>query len=185
MTGRPFEELVTIGRLVRPRGLKGEVVAEAVSDRPDRFPSLRAAYVPAAGGGSRRLAITSCWPQNGRFVVKIEGVDSIEQAESYRGLELRIGEEELAALPAGSYYHHQLRGLRVEDPSGRELGQVADILEGGGEAVVLVVRGAQGEQLIPLATPFVKEVDLVLGRMVVTPLAEETVVAHGAEPPGC
>jgi 16S rRNA processing protein RimM len=99
-------------------------------------------------------------------VLKLEGVDSIDDAERYRGLELRIAEEDLAPLPAGSYYHHQLRGLRVEDPGGAVLGTVADLMETGGEATVLVVRGAQGEILIPLADPFVKRVELAAGRLV-------------------
>jgi 16S rRNA processing protein RimM len=167
MAGRPFADLVAIGRVIKPQGRKGEVVVAPLSDRPDRFPALRSAYVPAPGGGSREVAVQSCWPHKGRFVLKLEGVDSIDQAEGYRGLELRIGEEELAALPEGSYYHHQLKGLRVEDEGGRSLGVAADLLETGAGSPVLVVRGAGGELLIPLAESFVRRVDLEGGRMVV------------------
>jgi 16S rRNA processing protein RimM len=163
---RPFAELVAIGRVVKPQGRKGEVLVEPLSDRPDRFPSLTRAYVPAPGGGSRLVAITSCWPHKGRFVLKLEGVDSIDAAEAYRGVELRIGEEELAALPEGAYYHHQLRGLHVEDVSGRSVGSVVDLLETGA-ATVLVVRGEAGETLIPLAESFVKQVDVAGGRLLV------------------
>lgn len=174
-SGRPFAELVAIGRLLRPQGRKGEVLTQALSDQPGRFASLRSAYVPAPGGGSRRIEITSSWPHKGRFVLKIAGVDSIDAAEGYRGLELRIGEEELQPLPEGSYYFHQLRGLRVDEGAGRVLGHVADIVETGGDAVVLVVRGEAGETLIPLAAPFVNEVDLAAGRMRVTLLPEYAV----------
>ena len=177
MAGRPFADLVAIGRVVKPQGRKGEVLVEPLSDRPDRFPSLRAAYVPDAGGGSRAVRVASCWPHKGRFVLKLEGVDSIDQAEGYRGLELRIGEEELAALPAGSYYHHQLKGLRVVDPEGRDLGVTADLMETGGESPVVVVRGRRGELLIPLAEDFVRAVDLAAGRMVVA--VPETVDVEG------
>ncbi len=161
-----FRDLVTIGRVVKPQGRKGEVLTQPFSDRPDRFPSLRRAFVPGPEGGAREVRVTSCWPHKGRFVLKLEGVDSIDDAERYRGLELRIAEEDLAPLPAGSYYHHQLRGLQVEDPGGAVLGTVADLMETGGEATVLVVRGAQGEILIPLADSFVKRVDLAAGRLV-------------------
>ena len=66
-------------------------------------------------------------------MLEIEGVSSIDEAEKLRGLELRIAEEELAALPAGSFYHHQLAGLRVEDEAGRaRSGVVDDVLETGG-----------------------------------------------------
>jgi 16S rRNA processing protein RimM len=167
MAGRPFADLVAIGRVIKPQGRKGEVVVAPLSDRPDRFPALRSAYVPAPGGGSREVSVQSCWPHKGRFVLKLEGVDSIDQAEGYRGLELRIGEEALAALPEGSYYHHQLKGLRVEDEGGRSLGVAEDLLETGADSPVLVVRGAGGELLIPLAESFVRRVDLEGGRMVV------------------
>jgi 16S rRNA processing protein RimM len=167
MAGRPFADLVAIGRVVKPQGRKGEVLVAPLSDRPDRFPALRAAYVPAPGGGSREVKVQSCWPHKGRFVLKLEGVDSIDEAEGYRGLELRIGEEDLAALPQGSYYHHQLKGLRVEDPEGRNLGVAADLMETGGGSPVVVVRGPRGELLIPLAEAFVRAVDLGAGRMVV------------------
>jgi 16S rRNA processing protein RimM len=113
------------------------------------------------------VQVRGAWPHKGRFVLKLEGVDSIDDAERYRGLDLRIPEEDLSALPAGSYYHHQLRGLRVDDAGGREIGRVAEVMETGGEAAVLVVRGVSGETLIPLADAFVRTVDLPGGRVVV------------------
>jgi 16S rRNA processing protein RimM len=163
---RAWDELVVIGRLVRPRGLVGELIAEVMSDRPDRFTDLRRAYVPGPGGTSRLVRISSTWPHKGRMVVKLEGVDSIDEAEAYRGVELRIGEEELAPLPEGSYYHHQLRGLNVEDASGAPLGRVEEVLDAGA-APVLVIRGASGETLLPLVDSFVERVELDAGRLVV------------------
>jgi 16S rRNA processing protein RimM len=173
MTSRSFSELVAIGRVVKPQGRRGEVLTEPLSDRPERFPSLRRAYVEAPGGGSREVRVTSCWPHKGRYVLKLEGVDSIEAAEGFRGRELRIGEEELEALPPGSFYHHQLRGLRVEGASGAALGRVEQVMETGGEAVVLVVAGAAGERLIPFAEPFVERVEPEAGRIVVRLLEED------------
>jgi 16S rRNA processing protein RimM len=163
---RVFDELVTIGRIVKPQGRRGEVLTEPLTDRPDRFPNLRRAYV-SGPGGAKEIGIASCWPHKGRFVLKIDGVDTIDQAESYRGLEIRIGEEDLASLPEGSYYHHQIIGLRVEDPSGHTLGWAERLLETGAGAPVLVVRDGGRETLIPLAADFV-EVDLEGKRIVAT-----------------
>jgi 16S rRNA processing protein RimM len=167
LSGKAFADMVTIGRVVRPQGRKGEVVVEPLSDRPDRFPSLRRAYVAGEAGSARPVEVSETWPHKGRFVLKLDGVDSIDEAERYRGLDLRIPEEDLSALPPGSYYHHQLRGLRVEDAGGREIGRVEQVLETGGEAAVLVVRGTGGETLVPLADAFVRAVDLDGGRLVV------------------
>ena len=167
MPARAFDDMVAIGRVVKPQGRKGEVVVEPFTDRPDRFPSLRAIQVAGEGGAPRTLEVESTWPHKGRFVLKLRGIDSISDAETLRGLEVRIGEEELAALPAGSYYHHQLKGLAVVDEGGEALGTVHDILETGGEAPVLSVRKLGAETLIPLAEAFVRRVDLAAGRIVV------------------
>ena len=164
---RIYEDMITIGVVVKPQGRKGEVLVQPLSDRPDRFESLRRVFVPAPGAPqARAVAVTNQWPHKGRVVLKLEGVDSIDEAEKYRGIELRIGEDEVEDLPAGSYYHYQLKGLKVEDPAGRPLGVAADVLVTGGEAPVLVVKGAGGEVLIQMAEAFIRQVDLEHGRIV-------------------
>jgi 16S rRNA processing protein RimM len=160
-----FSDLVLVGRVVKPQGRRGEVAVLPFSDRPDRFPTLRRAFVEAPGGEAREVRVLRCWPHKGRFVLEIEGVSSIDEAEKLRGLELRIAEEELAALPEGSFYHHQLKGLRVEDETGVEIGVVDEVMETGAETRVLVVRGPGGETLLPLASGFVKAIDLAHGRI--------------------
>jgi 16S rRNA processing protein RimM len=163
---RAFRDLVTIGRVVKPQGRKGEIVVEPLSDRPDRFSRLRSVYVPGVGEGADEVLVASQWPHKGRVVLKLVGVDSIDEAERFRGMDVRIPEEDLAPLPDGSYYHHQLRGLRVEDEAGTEVGLVAEILKTGAGADVLIVRGPSGECLLPLVSSFVKRVDLAAGRLV-------------------
>lgn len=158
--------MLTIGRIVKPQGRKGEVLVEPLSDRPERFPTLGRAFVPAAGDGVREVRVTACWPHKGRFVLKLAGVDSIDAAESYRGIELRLPSDELPALPEGSYYHHELIGLSAEDARGGVLGAVASLWETGAGAPVLVIRGERGEYLVPLAAPFVDRVELGERRIV-------------------
>jgi len=164
---RVYDDMITIGVVVKPQGRKGEVLVAPLSDRPHRFESLRRVFVPVPGAvQARAVTVTNRWPHKGRIVLKLEGVDSIDEAEKYRGIELRIGEDEVEALPAGSYYHYQLKGLKVEDPTGRPLGVAADVLVTGGEAPVLVVKGPGGEVLIPMAEAFIRQVDLDHGRIV-------------------
>jgi 16S rRNA processing protein RimM len=165
-----FDDLVTIGRVVKPQGRHGEVAVEPLSDTPDRFEALERVFVPGPHGSAREVVVEDVWPHQGRFVLKLRGVDSIDAAEGYRGLDLRIAEEDLPALPPGSYYHHQLKGLEIVDERGDRVGRVEDLLETGG-AIVLVVRDplptGVRETLIPLADAFVKSVDLVAHRAVV------------------
>jgi 16S rRNA processing protein RimM len=159
-----FADLVAIGRVVKPQGRRGEILTEPLSDRPDRFPNLRTAFVPGPRGEAREVTVTSCWPHKGRFVLKLEGVDSIDDAEAFRGLELRIPEQDLRPLPAGSFYYHELVGLRAQDAQGAEVGVVKDVLETGAGAPILVIAGRSGaEEMVPLAEEFVKGVDLEAG----------------------
>ncbi|HXY38067.1 MAG TPA: ribosome maturation factor RimM [Vicinamibacteria bacterium] len=155
-----FAELVLVGRVVKPQGRRGELAVLCLSDRQDRFPTLQRVFLPDEQGRPYELRVLHAWPHKGRFVLKLEGVDSIEAAERLRGLELRIPEEELQPLPEGSYYHHQLAGLSVVDTAGAPLGVVQDVLETGAAARVLVVKGEGGETLLPFAESFVRRVDL-------------------------
>jgi 16S rRNA processing protein RimM len=161
------EDLVLIGRVVKPQGRRGEVLVHPFSDRPDRFATLEGAFLTRPGGEAREVRVTSSWPHKGRHVLKLEGVDSIADAERLRGCDLRIGEEELAPLPEGSFYHHELTGLRVADRAGLEIGVVEDVMETGAGAPILVVRGSGGETLVPFVVDFVKDVDLAAARIVI------------------
>src|SRR5262245_64369582 len=86
---------VTIGRFVKPQGRKGELLVEPLSDQPERFDSPRAVLVETPGGGFERIGVASCWPHKGRFVLKLDGVDSIDAAERLRGRLIGIAEDEL------------------------------------------------------------------------------------------
>jgi 16S rRNA processing protein RimM len=161
------EELVLIGHVVKPQGRRGEVLVHPLSDRPDRFSSLSRAFLSGPGDEVREVRVTSSWPHKGRHVLKLEGVDSIDDAEQLRGCDLGLAEDELEPLPEGSFYHHQLKGLTVADGAGAEVGVVEDVMETGSGAPILVVRGAEGETLVPLAVDFVKKVDLAGARVVI------------------
>jgi 16S rRNA processing protein RimM len=156
---RPFAELVTIGRVIKPQGRQGEVLAESLSDRPDRFPSLAKVYLRGPRGTAQEYRVLGCRPHKGRFALKLSGVDSIDAAERLRGSELGIVEGELLELPPGSYYYHELVGLAALDDAGRPLGVVDDILETGAVPVLQIVAGAR-ERLVPLAQPFIGAIDL-------------------------
>lgn len=160
--------LVSIGRVLRPQGRKGEVLAMPLSDHPERFPELVEVSVEDEAGALQRLRVTDCWPHKGRFVLKFEGIDSIDAADTLRGRDLVIAENELLPLPPGSYYHHQLRGLRVQDAAGRPLGRVQDVLETGAVPVLQIDNDGR-EILLPLAEPFVAAVDVAGGALTVTP----------------
>ena len=118
-----------------------------------------------AGSNERTVEIEFFRRQHGRFVMKFAGIDSIEDAEKIIGAELRIPESELPAADEGSFYTFHLRGCKVyagpSGPSGEGdyLGDVTDVIDGGGTQILQVGIG-KDEILIPFAESFVKKIDL-------------------------
>ncbi len=155
-------ELVAVARAVKVRGLRGEVVADLLTDFPERFEGLEELIAVApATGERRRLALESHWFQGERVILKFEGFDTPETARELVGLELAVPESEAVELEEGEFYDWQLEGCRAEAVDGTPLGTVREVLHTGGDAPVLVIlddeRGR--EHLVPFAESICVEVD--------------------------
>ncbi len=157
--------MIAIGRIVRPHGLKGDVVVEPATDFAEaRF--RKGARVRTSGG--RELTIAASRPQGDRWVVRFTGLESIEAAEGLRNTELQIEPDALGALPAGQYYLHDLVGCTVETAEGQVVGPVAIVYTGAAQAV-LGIDGPAGEVLVPMAGEICREVDIAARRIVIAP----------------
>jgi 16S rRNA processing protein RimM len=151
-------EYVTIARVLRSRGNRGEVAAEDLSDGNERFGEGVSLFLTDPSGKRRGAVIERSWKHQGRLILKFAGVDSISDAELLRGSEVQIPRVELGPPPEGSFYFDELIGTKVvEADSGREIGEVEDVLEGAG-TVLLQVRSADREVLIPFAKQICVEV---------------------------
>jgi 16S rRNA processing protein RimM len=149
---------VTLARIVRSRGNRGEVLAEDLAGREDRFLPAGRFFLENQQGERREALLEEVWKQRDRWVLKFAGVDSISAAEELRGWKVRIPEEELGPPPEGEHYLADLVGCRVLDAeSGREIGIVEEVLEPGG-SLLLDVRGERGEVLIPFVDEICREV---------------------------
>ena len=156
---------VTIGIVLRPHGIRGEVVVEPLTDNENRFASLDEVRVVRPSGASARMKVVSMFPHRGRLVIHFEGIASMDSAATLRAAELRIPVTALPSLPEGSYYHHELRGLDVRVESGASIGRVKDLWETGATPV-LVIHDDQGhETLLPMVDAFIVEVDVKGGFM--------------------
>lgn len=154
-------ELVAVARVVKTRGVRGEVAADLLTDFPGRFEGLeRLIAVAPATGARESLTIEEHWLHGERAVFKFEGYDSPEASAALVGRELTVPESEAVELEEGEYFDWQLEGCRVEIVDGRQLGTVREILRTGGEAPVIVVDAGGGrEHLIPFAASICVEVD--------------------------
>jgi 16S rRNA processing protein RimM len=160
--------MAVVGRVARTHGLKGQFVVNVETDFPaERFRPGARLFVERRGG-LEAITIATVRFQRGRPIVGAVGVESVEAATALVAADLLIPLTELAPLPPGTYYRHDLVGCRVETVGGRTIGLVADV-EGEFDGVRLVVRSADGVRLVPLAAEICLEIDLAAKRVVVKP----------------
>jgi 16S rRNA processing protein RimM len=150
------EERILVGRVARAHGNKGQVIVNPETDFPEeRFAAGKAVFVGDAG--APRTIVASRFHQ-GRPVISLEGVETMNDAEALAGADLRVAAADAMPLPDGTYYHYDLIGCEVQDTEGRLIGQVAAV-EGPLELSRLVVSAPHGEVLIPLAADICVEID--------------------------
>jgi 16S rRNA processing protein RimM len=156
------EDFITLARVVKTQGRRGEVAAEVLSDVPDRFSiGMKLLALPRGEGVTRReLEVEELWPHKGLLVFKLIGVDSISGAEVLIGSELQLPRSQRSPLEAGWTYVSDLVGCIVLD-QGREVGRLQDVQFGAGEAPLLIVREAAGRLLeIPFAEAYLESVSV-------------------------
>ena len=154
-----MDELVAIAKIVKPRGLRGEVTADVLTDFPDRFEGLDSVIALFADGTRKDLKIEDSWFQKDRIVFRFAGFDSIEAAEKLRGVELCVPESDATRLDEGEFFDWQLKGCEVETVDGDRIGIVSSVLRTGGTEI-LVVEGSGKEYLIPFAATICTDVDV-------------------------
>lgn len=161
-------EWATIGQVVALFGVRGELKVRLFTDIPDRFAQLASVHLDP---DYRCLEIERVRPYKGEMILlKLRGIDDADTAETLCGQCLFIPADQLAHLPAGSYYQHDILGLAVFLPDGRELGRIVDIVQTGSNDVY-VVREPDGKQaLIPAIREVVRQVDLLHHTMSIDPL---------------
>jgi 16S rRNA processing protein RimM len=154
-------EFITLARVVKTQGRRGEVASEILSDVPDRFAvGMKLLALPKQPNAVRRdLKVEDLWPHKGLLVLKFAGVDSISDAETLVGCELQVPRSQRSALDAGWNYVSDLVGCAVLDRD-REIGRVEDVQFGAGEAPLLIVRAGAKLVEIPFAEAYLDSVDV-------------------------
>lgn len=170
VSDREWDEMVLVGIVARTHGNKGQVILNSETDFPDlRFREGAMLFTRVDQGPVEPLTVASVRIQQGRPIVGLIGIGTIDQAERFAGVELRVPQSEQLSLPDGSYYHHQLIGCEVRTTAGEVVGQVSAV-QGEGQATRLVVQGRRAEILIPFAQELC-EIDVPARTIVVNPPA--------------
>jgi 16S rRNA processing protein RimM len=167
--GEENRELIFVARTVRTRGLKGELVADLLTDFPERFEQVSQLTGIGPAGEHKELNLESYWFQNDRVVLKFSGFDSTEAAKTLVGYDLGLPEEERVQLSPGEFYDWELEGCSVETEHGSAIGKVREVMRTGGVELLVVEDQARREHLIPMAQAIVVEIDLSNKRIVIDP----------------
>ena len=166
------EAYVVIGRIVRTHGVRGEVVVESCSDFPDRFAALTRVVLlspeePEAAG-PREMTVTGVKAHRAGAILRLDGVATMEAAESLRGALVGVPRDEAVPLAPGEFYAFELIGLDVVTKTGERLGTLRDVLRYPAHDVYEVWDEARGrEVLLPATSNVVLDVDLERRVMVV------------------
>jgi len=154
------DDLVVVARVARTRGLRGEVIADLLTDFPERFDDLATLIAVAPDGSQRSLQIEEHWFHGDRIVFKFAGYDSIEAAKEFAGIELAVPASDRVALAEDQFYEWELKGCRVESIDGEFIGSVTEVMRTGAVEVLVVVDDRDQEFLIPMAQDICISVDV-------------------------
>ncbi|TMC19827.1 MAG: 16S rRNA processing protein RimM [Chloroflexi bacterium] len=162
------KEWATIGTIVAPFGIRGELKVLPLSDIPDRFVQLDAVYLAPAYACYK---IEGVRPYKGEMLVlKLSTIDDANAAELLRNHDLCIPLDQIAQLPPDSYYQHDILGLRVCTLDGNEVGVIVDIMPTGGNDVYVIQKADRSEVLIPAIKQTIKQIDLIRRMMYIDPI---------------
>ena len=149
--------------------MKGEVVADLLTDFPERFESVSRVFGIGPNGERQELELEHHWFQNDRVVLKFSGYDTPEAAHALVGLSFALPEAERVELPEGEFYDWELEGCAVETNAGSVVGKVSRILRTGGVELLVVGNESGHEFLIPMAESIVLSIDVAARSILIDP----------------
>jgi 16S rRNA processing protein RimM len=167
-----MSELRMVGRVVKPHGIRGELMVDVSTDSADvRFAVGAVLFVTSREGSVvRTLTVTAVRPHVGRLLVYFEGVADRDTAETLRGAVLSANAGDLPPIEdPDEFYDHQLEGLVVQTVTGARIGTVREVMHGAGGELLVVDRADGGEALVPFVREIVPEVDLPGRRVLLDP----------------
>jgi 16S rRNA processing protein RimM len=159
-----LKDLVSVARIVKSRGVRGEVAADLLTDFPERFEQLHSISIIGPGKHFEE-SLEEYWFHKNRIILKFAGRDSPEDVRELIGCEVRIPVEDRVDLPADAYYDSELVGCELFQ-RGRPLGRVTDLLKVGDSVTNLVIVDSEGREfMVPFIHEFIRSVAIEQGRI--------------------
>ncbi len=157
-------EFLDVGRILRPHGLRGELVFQAFSELVQILEPSTEIYL---GSENTSVIVSAIRPHHARYLLSVEGCEDRNTAEKWRGEMVRIRFEQAKPLQEGVYYHWQILDLPVFTTEGDQLGKIVEILETGANDIYVVRDEQDHEILLPAIKNVILKVDLENSKMVV------------------
>ncbi|MGY3817921.1 ribosome maturation factor RimM [Gemella morbillorum] len=150
-----------VGKIVNTHSLKGEVKVISSTDfEEERFKKGSKLLITRGNQLIREVVVQSYRNHKNFLLVKFEGIDSVEEAEKLKNLQIKIDSDEVGGLEENEFYFHQIIGCEVFDENDKNLGEIIDILTPGANDV-WVIKGENGKEiLIPYIEDVVKKIDI-------------------------
>jgi 16S rRNA processing protein RimM len=145
--------------VTRPHGIRGKVKIRYYGEDLNEFSRYREIVLRDERGVEEPFEVVETTPQPPLLILKLRGVDRMEDAEALVGDEVLIRKDLLPDLEEGEYYWHDLLGMEVENETGKSIGRVTDILRTGANDVY-VVQGKREEFFLPATEEVIKYIDL-------------------------
>lgn len=160
---------LVIGQIMKPHGVRGEVRVRPYTDDPTRFTWLKTAYLGHDDEQPTAYAVATARMHQDVALLRFEGIDDRDAADSLRGLVVYVPLEDAIPLEEDEYYLFELEGMSVVTVTGEALGTLVSVIETKANNV-FVVQGPRGEVLLPDIADVVKEIDFDNGRILIDPL---------------
>ena len=162
------EKLISIGKIVAPHGVRGDVRVIPLTDFPERFKILKSVQLD----NGVILEVEHVKYHKQFVLIKFRGLNSMNEVEKLRNSVLKVERKDAFPLPAGHYYQFDIIGLNVYTIDDDHLGVITDILQTGSNDVYVTEKGGEKPLLIPALKDVVKVIDIEKGKMVVQLLEE-------------
>ncbi len=163
---KQLDDWIEAGAIVRPHGLKGEVVVDLARDLLEVVTESLELRVTGRKGGERTLTVERARDHKARKIVQFEGVSTVEDAEALRGWSVWLTREQIGPLEEDRWFVADIVGINVYTDGDEYLGKLAEVMHMPGNDVY-VVRNGEKEILLPVIDDVIRSVDIESGRMVI------------------
>jgi len=161
--------VVVVARGVKTRGLKGELVADLLTDFPERFGDIEQLICIDNSGNRSTVELEEYWFHQERVVLKFAGVDDPDSAQRYVGCDFGVPESERVRLPTDQFYDWELEGCSVSTVTGEQIGSVREIMRTGAVDALVIEDADQRDYLVPLTKAIVTHVDVSKKTILIDP----------------